>query len=112
MGQYRFAPSTGVRQPVTVGLTVAAVVLYAKHGWSGLVVPLVLASAVSALWRWRDEASWWRWCAGPLLGRFRQVARPARAAAGALGSGPRPADRACLSEPADHIRTRVDPARR
>nr|WP_240762317.1 FtsK/SpoIIIE domain-containing protein [Micromonospora sp. HM134] len=62
-----------LRHPITVGLVVAAVVLHADHGWPGLVVPLVLASAVSALWRWRDEASWWRWCAGPLLGRFRQV---------------------------------------
>nr|WP_329019267.1 FtsK/SpoIIIE domain-containing protein [Micromonospora rifamycinica] len=62
-----------LRHPVTVGLAVAAVVLYSEHGWPGLVVPLVLASALSALWRWRDETSWWRWCAGPLLGRFRQV---------------------------------------
>ncbi|WP_433687625.1 FtsK/SpoIIIE domain-containing protein [Micromonospora carbonacea] len=62
-----------LRHPVTVGLAVAAVILYAEHGLPGVVVPLVLFSAVSALWRWRDEASWWRWFAGPLLGRFRQV---------------------------------------
>nr|WP_239485531.1 hypothetical protein [Micromonospora humidisoli] len=62
-----------LRHPVTVGMVVTAVVLYADYGWPGLVVPLVLASAVSAVWRWRDETSWWRWCAGPLLGRFRQV---------------------------------------
>lgn len=61
-----------LRHPVIVGLAVAAVVLYAEHGWSGLVVPLVLASAASALWRWRDEAAWWRWCARPLLNRFRR----------------------------------------
>ncbi|MFG1775244.1 FtsK/SpoIIIE domain-containing protein [Micromonospora sp. NPDC049048] len=62
-----------LRHPVTVGLAVLAVVLYVEYGWAGLIVPLVLASTVSAVWRWRNEASWWRWCAGPLLGRFRQV---------------------------------------
>lgn len=62
-----------LRHPLSVGVTVLALVLYADYGWPGVLVPLVLASAVSAVWRWRDEASWWRWCAGPLLGRFRQV---------------------------------------
>ncbi|MEH1012542.1 FtsK/SpoIIIE domain-containing protein [Micromonospora sp. CPCC 206060] len=62
-----------LRHPVTVGLTVGGVALYVEYDWPGLVVPLVLASAVSALWRWRDETSWWRWCAGPILGHLRRV---------------------------------------
>ncbi|WP_319462466.1 FtsK/SpoIIIE domain-containing protein [Micromonospora sp. RTP1Z1] len=62
-----------VRHPVSVGLVVAAVLLYREFGRSGLIVPLVLAGLVSAVWRWKHEASWWAWCAGPLLGRVRQV---------------------------------------
>ncbi|MGW0434675.1 FtsK/SpoIIIE domain-containing protein [Micromonospora sp. NPDC003197] len=62
-----------LRHPVTVGVVVLAAVLYREFGRSGLVVPLVIAAAVSAVWRWRHESSWWSWCAGPILGRFRQV---------------------------------------
>ncbi|WP_407663411.1 hypothetical protein [Micromonospora musae] len=47
-----------VRHPVTVGLVVAGVLLYREFGRVGLIVPLVMASAVSAVWRWKHEASW------------------------------------------------------
>ncbi|MEG3633400.1 hypothetical protein [Micromonospora palythoicola] len=57
-----------VRHPVIVGLVVAGVWLYAEFGRAGLIVPLVLAGLVSALWRWKHETSWWTWCAGPVLG--------------------------------------------
>ncbi|MGX1614798.1 FtsK/SpoIIIE domain-containing protein [Micromonospora chalcea] len=62
-----------VRHPVSVGLMVAAVLLYREFGRSGLIVPLVLTGLASAVWRWKHEASWWAWCAGPVLGRCRQV---------------------------------------
>ncbi|MFG3712220.1 cell division protein FtsK [Micromonospora sp. NPDC047730] len=62
-----------LRHPVATVSAVLALWLYAEFGWSGLVVPLVVASAASAVWRWRDESSWWAWLAGPLLGSFRRV---------------------------------------
>jgi S-DNA-T family DNA segregation ATPase FtsK/SpoIIIE len=62
-----------LRHPVETVLVVVPVYLFAEYGWSGVVVPLVLAGFVSAVWRWRDESSWWTWCAGPILGRLRQV---------------------------------------
>jgi S-DNA-T family DNA segregation ATPase FtsK/SpoIIIE len=62
-----------VRHPLPVAVVVAGVWLYREFGRFGVVAPVVGAAFVSALWRWRDEASWWAWCAGPLLGRFRQV---------------------------------------
>lgn len=62
-----------LRHPLTVGLVVAGVSLYREFGRSGVIVPVVLAAAVSAVWRWRHESSWWTWCAGPTLGRFRQL---------------------------------------
>nr|MDT0658855.1 FtsK/SpoIIIE domain-containing protein [Micromonospora sp. DSM 115978] len=62
-----------LRHPAETLLVVVPVLLFAEYGWSGVVVPLVLAGFVSAVWRWRDEGSWWTWCAGPVLGRLRQV---------------------------------------
>ncbi|GIJ12360.1 FtsK/SpoIIIE domain-containing protein [Micromonospora andamanensis] len=62
-----------VRHPVIVGLVVAGGWLYAEFGRAGLIVPLVLAGLVSAVWRWKHEKSWWTWLAGPVLGWFRQV---------------------------------------
>ncbi|MFG1715476.1 cell division protein FtsK [Micromonospora sp. NPDC049203] len=62
-----------LRHPAATGSVVLALWLYVEFDWPGLVVPLVIASAVSAVWRWRDESSWWAWLAGPLLGSFRRV---------------------------------------
>ncbi|MCL7457804.1 FtsK/SpoIIIE domain-containing protein [Micromonospora sp. MSM11] len=62
-----------LRHPVATVSAVLVLWLYAEFGWSGLVVPLVVASAASAVWRWREESSWWAWLAGPLLGSFRRV---------------------------------------
>ncbi|MDG4788992.1 FtsK/SpoIIIE domain-containing protein [Micromonospora sp. WMMD1102] len=62
-----------LRHPVATGTATLAVWLYVEHGWPGLVVPVVLLSAASAVWRWRHESSWWAWLAGPLLGSFRRV---------------------------------------
>ncbi|ATO17104.1 cell division protein FtsK [Micromonospora sp. WMMA2032] len=62
-----------LRHPVATGAVVLALWLYVEFDWPGLVVPLVLGAAVSAVWRWRDESSWWAWLAGPLLGSFRRV---------------------------------------
>ncbi|MGC4877332.1 FtsK/SpoIIIE domain-containing protein [Micromonospora sp. DT43] len=62
-----------LRHPVAVGLVVAGVTLCREFGRAGVIVPVVLAAAVSAIWRWRHESSWWAWCAGPILGRFRQL---------------------------------------
>ncbi|MEU8186732.1 FtsK/SpoIIIE domain-containing protein [Micromonospora carbonacea] len=62
-----------LRHPVTVAVVVAGVWLYREFGRFGLIFPVVGAGLVSAVWRWRHEASWWAWCAGPLLGRVRQV---------------------------------------
>ncbi|MDG9677387.1 FtsK/SpoIIIE domain-containing protein [Micromonospora sp. DH14] len=62
-----------LRHPVATASVVLALWLYVEFNWAGLVVPLVLAAAVSAVWRWRDESSWWAWLAGPLLGSWRRV---------------------------------------
>lgn len=62
-----------LRHPMATASVVLTLWLYGEFGWSGLVAPLVLGSAASAVWRWRDESSWWTWLAGPLLGSFRRT---------------------------------------
>ncbi|MDG4791041.1 FtsK/SpoIIIE domain-containing protein [Micromonospora sp. WMMD1102] len=62
-----------LRHPVATASTAFLLTVYLDHGWQGLVTLLVLVGGVSAVWRWRHEASWWTWFAGPLLGWFRRV---------------------------------------
>ncbi|MFC5925518.1 FtsK/SpoIIIE domain-containing protein [Micromonospora vulcania] len=62
-----------LRHPIATTSTGFVIAVYIDYGWSGLLVPLVLAGAGSAVWRWKHEPSWWTWLAGPLLGRFRQA---------------------------------------
>ncbi|MFI6228509.1 FtsK/SpoIIIE domain-containing protein [Micromonospora echinospora] len=62
-----------LRHPVATASAASAVTLYVEFDWPGLVVPLVLMAAVSLVWGWRHESSWWAWLAGPLLGFVRRV---------------------------------------
>ncbi|GAB7047572.1 FtsK/SpoIIIE domain-containing protein [Catenuloplanes indicus JCM 9534] len=62
-----------LRRPRTVAVVVGAVWVRSEFGWSGLLTPVVLGLAASAVWRWRHPASWWLWCGGPVLGWWRQI---------------------------------------
>lgn len=62
-----------LRHTVAIVAAASAVMLYVEFDWPGLVVPLALMAAVSALWWWRHKSSWWTWLAGPLLGSVRHV---------------------------------------
>lgn len=68
-----------LRRPGWTAGFVALMWLYAKVGWPGLLVLVVVAGLDSGVWWWRWRSSWWRWCGGRLLGWWQRlfVYRPA-----------------------------------
>ncbi|MFV2095793.1 FtsK/SpoIIIE domain-containing protein [Micromonospora sp. LOL_014] len=62
-----------LKHPRILTVSVITVAVYLDYGTAGLVTPVVLAGLGSAVWRWRHESSWWAWCAGPVLGRWRHT---------------------------------------